>query len=368
MNKRIRLAMVGLGDMGTGHLYGFDRIPEECEITWVADPHEQNLARALGYLKHNKPQVCGTHEELLAHVDDFDAVVIAVPNYLHRDVALPFIYLGKPLFLEKPVAPTLAQCDEIIRAAEERGVPVQIGLVYRYSNVYTRMAKELRQGRLDDVTMMWCKEFRDPFPPVDWFYDETKSGGALVEKDCHHFDIFNWMIGAKPVRVFASGGQHVIRNGEDVLITNHYTHYAPKAIGTSTIVDHAWVTVDYDNGSKAMLGLCMYLKPYNLMDEGLEIGLIGRNGGQMVAKKDKTLDIFGGADFTKEHIDLDIVSDSVDGGHTGSQKQRYAFLNTVRTGERPFADLTVGRNALLIALAGERSIKEERYVYLDELK
>jgi len=367
LTKRIRLALVGLGDMGSGHLYGFDRIPD-CEITWVADPHESNRSRALGFLKNNKPQVCRTHEELLAHADDYDAVVISVPNYLHRDVALPFIALGKPLFLEKPVAPKLSACDDIMKAAEEKGVPVQIGLVYRYSNVYRRMEKELKQGRLGDVTMMWCKEFRDPFPPADWFYDEELSGGALVEKDCHHFDIFNWMIGAKPVRVFASGGQHVIRKGEDVLVTNSYTHYPAKTINTSSIVDHAWVTVDYDNGSKAMLGLCMYLKPYNLTDEGLEIGLIGSNGAQMIAKRDKSLDISGGEDLTREHIDLDVVSDSSDGGHTGSQTQRYAFLNTVRTGEKPFADLNVGRDALLIALAAERSIKEERYIYLDELK
>ncbi|WP_233567050.1 Gfo/Idh/MocA family protein [Cohnella endophytica] len=366
MEKRIRLALVGLGDMGSGHLYGFDRI-SECEITWVADPHESNLARALGILKNNKPQVCTDHDQLLLHSDDYDAVVISVPNYLHRDVALPFIAIGKPLFLEKPVASTLGQCNEIIQAAEERGVPVQIGLVYRYSNVYRRMAQEVKRGRLGDVTMMWCKEFRDPFPPRDWFYDESLSGGALVEKDCHHFDIFNWMIGAKPVRVFASGGQHVIRRGQDNLITNNYTHYAPRNITNSSIVDHAWVTIDYDNGSKAMLGLCMYLKPYNLTDEGLEIGLIGSNGAQMVAKKDKSIDISGGEDFTKEYIDLDVVSDSVDGGHTGSQKQRYAFLNTVRTGELPFADLNIGKEALLIALAAEKSIKEERYVYLHEL-
>lgn len=366
MTEKIRLAIVGLGDMGVGHLRGFDRI-EECEITWVAEPDESNLARAIGCLKRNRPQIGKTHEELLAHRDDFDAVVISVPNYLHRDVALPFIDLGKPVFLEKPVAPTLQQCDEIVKAAQDRGVPVQIGLVYRYSNVYRRMAEELKRGRLGDVTLMWCKEFRDPFPPVDWFYDETKSGGTLVEKNCHHFDIFNWMIGFKPVRVFASGGQHVIRNGKECWITNSYTHYPPKKIQNSTIVDHAWVTIDYENGSKAMLGLCMYLKPRNLTDEGLEIGLIGSNGAQMVAKRDCILEISGGEDATRELIQIDVESDSVEGGHTGSQRQRYAFLNTVRTGEKPFADLAVGRASLQIAIAAERSIKEERYVYLHEL-
>jgi predicted dehydrogenase len=367
MTKRIRLAFVGLGDMGSAHLYGFDSI-KECEITWVADPHEANLNRALGFIKNNQPRICRSHEELLLHSDDYDAVVISVPNYLHRDVALAFIEIGKHLFLEKPVAPTLAACDDIMQAADAKGLITQIGLVYRYSNMYRRMSKELISGRLGQVTMMWCKEFRDPFPPTDWFYDQSKSGGALVEKDCHHFDIFNWMIGSKPRRVFASGGQHVIRNGHDSLITNSYTHYAARNINNSTIVDHAWVTIDYENGSKANLGLCMYLKPRNLTEEGLEIGLIGDNGAQMVARKDKTLDIYGGDDFTHEHIEMDVISDSIDGGHTGSQAQRYAFLNSLNTGERPFAGLAIGRDALLVALAAERSIKEERYIYLNELK
>ncbi|MDI4647504.1 Gfo/Idh/MocA family protein [Cohnella hashimotonis] len=365
MNK-IRLALIGVGDMGTGHAMGFDQI-ENCEIVWVADPSESNLARAMPYIRRNNPGIVASYLELLEHIDTFDAVVISLPNYMHRDAAVPFIERGKHVFLEKPVAPTLGECDEIIAKAEAAGVILQIGLTYRYSNIYRRMRRELDAGRLGDVTMMWCKEFRDPFPPVDWFYDASKSGGALIEKDCHHFDIFNWMIDSKPRRVFASGGQHVLKDGQPNVITNSYTHYETRTLTSTSIVDHAWVIVEYENGSKANLGLCMYLKPRNLMDEGLEIGLLGSNGGQMIAKKDKTIDIFGPEDKSRDHIDLDHESDSVNGGHTGSQRQRHAFLNSVATGEAPYANGRIGRDALLVALAAERSIKEERYVYISEL-
>lgn len=363
---KIRLALIGVGDMGTGHVSGFDRI-EECEIVWIADPNESNVNRAMHYIRRNKPGIVSDFRELLDKQDSYDAVVISVPNYLHREVAIPFLEMNKHVFLEKPVAPTLEDCDAILSAAKNSNVILQIGLVYRYSNLYRRMKQELSRGRLGDVSLMWCKEFRDPFPPVDWFYDETKSGGALVEKDCHHFDIFNWMIDSNPVRVFASGGQHVIRDGQQNLISNSYTHYPSKIIESTSIIDHAWVTVDYENGSKANLGLCMYLKPKNLMEEGLEIGLIGRNGGQMVAKQDRTIDIAGCGDGTKEHIALDVESDTSEGGHTGSMRQRREFLASIRSGAEPFASGEVGRKALLIALAAEKSIKEERYVYLSEL-
>ncbi|CAM4246326.1 putative dehydrogenase [Paenibacillus endophyticus] len=363
--SKIRMAFIGVGDMGSHHCIGFDML-EECEVLYICDMNEANVARTMAELTNSKPTVCTDYRELLQK-EDLDAVVISVPNYLHREVAVAFLEAGKHVFLEKPVAHTLEDCDAIIKAAEDNQRILQIGLVYRYSNVYRRMAKELEQGRLGDVKMMWCKEFRDPFPPADWFYDKSKSGGAIVEKDCHHFDIFNWMIKAKPVRVFASGGQHVMKLGQENRITNSYSHYPAKNISDPSIVDHAFITIDYDNGSKANLGLCMYLKPRNLMGDGLEIGLIGENGGQMVAKNDKTIDIVGGEDLTKDHLEIDVTSDSIMGGHTGGQTQRKAFIACLKEGKQPFATAQIGRDALLIALAAEKSIIEERYVYLEEL-
>lgn len=362
---KMRMAFIGVGDMGSHHCIGFDLL-EGSEVAYICDMNEKNVARTLAELKNSKPQICADYRELV-HKEDVDAVVISVPNYRHKEVAVAFLEAGKHVFLEKPVAHTIEDCDAILAAAEKNGRILQIGLVYRYSNVYRRMEKELQAGRLGDVKMMWCKEFRDPFPPAEWFYDKSKSGGTIVEKDCHHFDIFNWMIGSKPLRVFASGGQHVLKQNQPNQITNSYSHYPAKEIADVSIVDHAFITVDYENGSKANLGLCMYLKPRNLMGEGLEIGLIGENGGQMVVRNDKTIDIVGGNDSTRDHLDIDVTSDSIMGGHTGGQTQRIEFLKCIHEGKKPSASGEVGRNALLIALAAEKSIIEERYVYLSEI-
>lgn len=365
MNK-IRMAFIGVGDMGAAHCLGFD-VLDDCEVRYICDVDDANIQRTLEDLVNSKPTVCSDYRELVEK-DDIDAVVISVPNFMHKEIAVSFLDAGKHVLLEKPIANTLEAADAIIEAAERNNRILQIGLVYRYSSLYRRMAKEVQEGRLGEVKMMWCKEFRDPFPPTDWFYDKNKSGGALVEKDCHHFDIFNWMIGSRPRRVFASGGQHVIKKGQDNLITNSYTHYPPKVISDPSIVDHAFVIIDYENGSKANLGLCMYLNPKNLMDEGLEIGLIGDNGAQMIAKNDRTLDIVGGGSAIKDHVEVDVALDSINGGHIGGQRQRIEFLKCIQEGIPPFCDAKVGRDALLIALAAEKSIQEERYVYIDELE
>lgn len=121
-----------------------------------------------------------------------------------------------------------------------------------------------------------------------------------------------------------------MKQGERNQIQNSYSHYPTKEISDTSIVDHAFITIDYDNGSKANLGLCMYLKPRNLMGEGLEIGLIGENGGQMVARNDKTIDIVGGQDWTKDHLEIDVTSDSIMGGHTGDRLSVLIFLNVYR--------------------------------------
>lgn len=362
--EKIKMGFIGVGDMGSHHCMGFDQLAD-CEVRYICDMNEGNVARTLKELQHSKPVICSDYRELLGK-EDLDAVVISVPNYMHREIAVAFLEDGKHVFLEKPIAHTLEDCDAIIEAAKKHQRILQIGLVYRYSNLYRRMAHEIGEGRLGEVKMMWCKEFRDSFPPAEWFYDKSKSGGSIVEKDCHHFDIFNWMIGAAPVRVFATGGQHVIMRGQPNLITNSYSHYPAKTIENPTVVDHAFITVEYANGSKANLGLCLYLKPRNLTGDGLEIGLIGSNGAQLVARNDKTIDIAGGENYTRDHLDIDVTSDSIMGGHTGGQTQRIDFIDCIRSNRQPFASAEVGRNALLIALAAEKSITEERYVYLSE--
>ena len=111
---KLRVAMIGVGDMGTGHAMGFDQIAS-CEIVWIADPNSRNIERAMRYVRNNEPRIVADYRDLLEHADTFDAVVISVPNYMHHEVAVAFIGLNKHVFLEKPVARTLAECDDIIR-------------------------------------------------------------------------------------------------------------------------------------------------------------------------------------------------------------------------------------------------------------
>lgn len=357
-----RIAIIGLGDMGSAHARGFDRV-EGCRVVATVDPNADWRLTSPVSWQQGAPPHYADHATMLREVKP-DACVVAVPDLLHRSVSEDVIAAGCDLFLEKPVATTLEDCDAILDRAEAAGKLVQIGLVYRYSNLYRRMAAVGHQPG-HPISLMWCKELRMAFPQRPWFYSQHATGGTMVEKDCHHFDIFNWVIGSRAVRVFATGGQHVWKSGSTIDCV--YCPDPPRVIEHVDTVDHALVTIDYENGARAALILCMYLQPENVMPEGLEIGAIARSGRQLIAYGDKRLATGGlGEPFT--YLDVDNVSDNEGLGHIGCQTQRREFVDCLRTRTKPFADGIVGRDSLLVALAAERSVREGRPIDLEEYR
>jgi len=182
----IRLGFIGCGDMGSGHVAGFHMI-EGCRVIAAADTSEESIRRCAGIVPNI--EMFSDYREIVAR-KDIDAVVISVPNFLHKEVTLAALAAGKHVFLEKPVAQNIEDCDAIIKAHSGSGLTLQVGLVYRYSNLYRSIAQISETGQMGDIYMVYCREHRENFP-MPWFFDPEKSGGALVDKNCHHFDLFN---------------------------------------------------------------------------------------------------------------------------------------------------------------------------------
>ncbi|MHA1694854.1 MAG: Gfo/Idh/MocA family protein [Candidatus Helarchaeota archaeon] len=355
----INLGIIGFGDMGRGHCSGFKRL-SGCKIVGVADPDKKQLESAKGFLKKSSPILCSNYRELL-EIPEIDAIIVATPNYLHAPITIEALKAGKHVFLEKPVTVDVEQMDEIIKTMKEVNRIVQIGLVYRYSNLYRTMVCLVEQGTFGNIMMAYCKEYRDNFP-TPWFFDEKKSGGAILEKNCHHFDLFNWFIHSPPKKVFAMGGQHTYKPGH--VIQCMYSPLKGQKLATiPTIVDHANVLIEYENGAKGNLGLCMYEIAPN---EGLEIGIIGDNGAWSLARNDRSLTIAGGPVGELREVEVDYYSDNKNLGHIGCQVERMDFLECIKQQKQPYANLLIARDACLIGIAAEKSIKEERIVSLSE--
>ena len=141
-----------------------------------------------------------------------------------------------------------------------------MGLEYRYMPPTQRLLAELDAGTVGDVKMVAIREHRFPFlPKVDnWNRFTRNTGGTLVEKTCHFFDLMMQITGAKPVRVFATGGQSVNHLDET------YDGEVPD------ILDNAYVVVDFDDGSRGLLDLCMFAEASVNEQEIVVTGDVGK--------------------------------------------------------------------------------------------
>lgn len=218
---------------------------EGAEISAYADPNEamRNTTAALA------PGAKGfsDYKELLS-ADICDAYLIAGPNDLHHSMLLDTIPTGKPILCEKPLCTTTSDCRDIIARSSGREAPIWVAMEYRYMPPAQRLLSEIRSGTVGTPRMFAIREHRFPFLSKvgDWNRFSARTGGTLVEKCCHFWDLMRLMLQSDPVRVFASGAMDVNHQDE------RYDGRKPD------IIDNAFVIVDFENGARGMLDLCMF--------------------------------------------------------------------------------------------------------------
>lgn len=347
--------------MGMAHLLFLNNVvADRVEVAALCDL-DVNQARVCSELFPNKVHVFDDHRKLLEM--DLDAVVVSTPNHTHKEIVLDAFASGKHVFCEKPLANTLRDCDEIITAAEQSGRYLQVGLVYRYSSLYRTMNDLVRKGEIGPVHLMWCKELLGSFYG-QWRFKEAFCGGAIVEKNCHHFDIFNWMIGSRPKKVCAFGGQNVMKRGATVEV-HMMDSDETNIVKDSEVIDNALVMVEYENGARAQLTLCFF-SPFG---NDLEIGAVGETGKLESWVKAHRIHLWKNSDRGRMQV-IEPASDVQQYGvfHTGAYAQHIEFANCILKGSPPFCDGRIGKESIIIALAAEKSIKEDRTVYIEELE
>src|SRR6185503_6492700 len=205
----MKLGFIGLGAMGLSHLKAFAELSGPAEISAVCARNRDHISKALAIA----PRAQGIHDEKTLLKSAVDAVVIATPNFTHVPLALQALESGKHVFLEKPCGITEKECDALLCASAQSDRVVMIGHELRYSPYFRRIHEFIHAGRVGVPRMVWTREFRGPFQKKseDWIEDVRRSGGTLVDKNCHHFDLMNWWVGSRPARVAAFGGCAVNR-------------------------------------------------------------------------------------------------------------------------------------------------------------
>ena len=239
----IQFGVIGTGMMGCEHIRNLSNVPG-VRVTAIADPDERS--RNLGKLAAREPvQTYEDYRELLKRAP-VDAIVIATPNHTHFEVLQAAFGTRKHVLVEKPLCTEIDHCLRVIeRAATHPGL-VWVGMEYRFMRPVARLVEEVRAGSLGQVRMIAIREHRFPFLPKvgNWNRFSRNTGGTLVEKCCHFFDLMNLIAEQHPTQVYGSGGIDV----------NHlHERYDGE---TPDILDNAYVIVDFDRGARGMLDLC----------------------------------------------------------------------------------------------------------------
>ena len=133
---------------------------------------------------------------------------------------------------------------------------------YRYMPPVKRLIDEVHQNVIGKIKMLSIREHRFPFlrKVDDWNRFAINTGGTLVEKCCHFFDLMRLVVKSEPVKVYASGNQDV-------------NHLDEKYDGkTPDIIDNAYVIVDFENGTRAMLDLRMFAENSEYQEEIVAVG------------------------------------------------------------------------------------------------
>ena len=342
--------------MGCEHLRNLLALPD-AEIAAVADPDDDSRKWASLTLGDDHPAVvCRDVSELLGR--DLDALVVATPNVTHAAV-LADVFAQRPdlaVLVEKPLCTTVDDCRAVSEAAAKRAGIVWVGLEYRYMPPVAQFLREIDAAGFGALRMVFVREHRFPFLPKvgNWNRFNRNTGGTLVEKCCHFFDLMRVAARADPVRVFASGGQDVNHLDES------YEGERPD------ILDNAYVIVDFANGVRGCLDLCMFAEGSRNEQELCAVGDRGKVEAFVPAGTVRV-----GDRTTREVREVDASSDAAvryEGFHHGaSYLELAAFAAAVRTGGAPAVTVDDGYWSVATGVAAHRSIDEGRPVLLSEL-
>jgi myo-inositol 2-dehydrogenase/D-chiro-inositol 1-dehydrogenase len=356
----LRYALIGSGMMGHEHIRNIALLPD-ARVVAVADPDE-GMRESAARLAGDGCRAFADYRAILS-AGLADVLLIASPNHTHADILADVMPSNLPILAEKPVVTDWSDAARLRAAAERRSAPLWVAMEYRYMAPVARLVAAVHGGEIGRLRMLAIREHRFPFLTKvgDWNRFSRNTGGTLVEKCCHFFDLMRLITESEATRVYASGAMDVNH------VDERYDGQRPD------ILDNAFVTVDFANGVRAMLDLCMFAEGTYFQED------IAATGDK--AKVEARCP--GPARFWPGHAEREaevVVSDretkrqkrevpKVDervlavGDHHGSTYFQHAkFLEIVKSGGRPEVTLEDGLAAVRIGLAAEESARSGEVV------
>jgi len=361
---RFRFNVIGAGTMGQEHIR-VTNFEGRARINGVYDPEALSIenARSAQAVHCDEPLKIYSSLEEACGDPDVDGLIICTPNFTHIDVVRVAAESGKHVLVEKPVATTIPDAWEIAQIADAYDGIFQVGLQYRYKAIYTEAIHEaLQRKTLGDLKTVSMVEHRMAFLDKigQWNKYSRLSGGTLVEKCCHYFDLINLFAQSRPRRVYASGSMAVN--------FREFEHEQGKA----DILDNATVVIDYENGVRGCFELAMFLPMF--YEEIVLCGDIGRlrayeNLDFLPGESLKSgIEIFGGETHPSRMTTPSYPVAIEDSGHNGATFFEHVhFVDAIENGS---SEGPTGMDAfwsVVVGVAAERSAATGDAVPIDAL-
>ena len=315
----LRVGVVGVGMMGRHHVRVYSELAEEgrVELVGIADT---NLGRARELAGKYGTTPYPNYTELAR--EGLDAVSIAVPTSLHRDVAVEFINRGAGVLVEKPIADTVENAEAIMQAAEDAGVTLMVGHIERFNPAVLRLKEIIEGGLLGRLVTISAKR-------VGPMAKRIRDVGIIVDLGVHDIDVISFLFG-EPVRtVYARAGNVLHPVG---------------------VEDHALITLGFEGGTGIVE--TNWLTPHKTRT----LSVVGTEGIAYVDYISQSLKLYNHEWIREAKIDR----------REPLRNELEHFIECVENGERPITDGEAGLHALRVALLAQESARTGRVMEVKE--
>ncbi|NMA94577.1 MAG: Gfo/Idh/MocA family oxidoreductase [Clostridiales bacterium] len=336
--ERIRVAVVGYGQIGPVHVNRYKKIPDKAEVVAVVDINQERLD--LAKEQYGIERLLKDYRELLT-MDDIDVIDVCIPTFEHHELVLKAAKHGKHVFCEKPMAMTMEDALEMEKVCKEAGVKLQLGFVRRFDNEWLKFKEIVTSGELGRP-VVWRSASAGAGAPNPWFFQRELGGGPYMDGAVHNYDFGNFMFG-KVKAVTAKG-----------------VSIQPDRTAVDTGIAH----IEYESGDVLQMMWSWGLKAGSF--GGSIHDVLGEDGALLfrAPRKDP---------LVKEDEDMGQLTIS----RPGNEEEVYTyprndmfgdelehFIDCVINDEDPMVTGKHGQEALEVALAVLESFETEKKVYL----
>ena len=357
--KKIKYGIIGAGTMAREHILNISLI-ENAEVVALSDPHEASLNQCKDMLKTKVP--CFKNHQDMIKENLVDVYLISSPNFTHIGILKDVIKSKKHILVEKPLCTNTKDCLEIKRLTKDYPSVFWTAMEYRYMPPVAKFINEIHNKTIGELKTLTIREHRFPFLKKvnDWNRFEKNTGGTLVEKCCHFFDLMCLIAKSKPISVYASGGQDVNHLDEE------YDGKKPD------IIDNAYVIINFENGTRSLLELCMFAENSEMQEELVATGNKGKIETSVPSNESGKISSnlrIGMRDGETKLETIEVDKKILEAGHHhgSTYYEHLAFLNAIKDNSNPEVSLDDGLIAVAVGEAAEKSIKLKRLVKLEEI-